>query len=320
MKIDYVSIFKRALNLTWKNKYLWWFGFFVSVFNAGGFNFFLDDSKRNSGKEEKVMAYFLQNWQWIIWILAGFLILWVAFLILGVISRGALISSIYKNSKGEGLNFKSSWMEGRKYFWKILLIAVSLGLTMCILGLAIVIPVALLFINRRMVAGFFMAVLAVLIIIPLIILFNYLGIYGKIYVVLGNLDVRASLENAYALFSKNIVQSLIFGIIFIGLNLLVVFATLTALIPAIITFLLFGFLTALIFGKIGAIGAAIFGGFISIVLVFFIKSVYAVFVQSAWVFFFEEIARPKIFETIAEEKKESVEMPKVLPVAECKKE
>ena len=48
-KINYLQIIKDAWKITWKNRYLWWFGFFVTLGGGGGMNYFF-----NSGEEEKL--------------------------------------------------------------------------------------------------------------------------------------------------------------------------------------------------------------------------------------------------------------------------
>lgn len=292
----------------------------MAMINLGGMNFFMDDSKTDSRDGQKMIEYFAQNWHWIVWVLAALLVFWIIFLILGIISRGALIISAHKLSKGELVGFKAGVKKGRKYFWKIFLISASLKLAAFFLILATCLPVALLFMSHRPITGFFMAVLATLITIPLIVLFFFMRIFGQLYAILGNLNFWPALENGYNLFRKNISASLIMGLIFILLNIFLCILILMAAIPVAIIFLLIGLIVFLVAGKIGVLIVGAIGVIIFIIFALIVKSAYEVFAQSAWVFFFQEIATPKIEEKIVEIEKETVELPKALPVVECKKE
>src|SRR5665647_1732351 len=98
-QINYGSLIKEAWQITWKNKYLWWFGLLVSLSGGGSFNFNLpsgNNSERESvfrnNFEAKISEWFALYWEWII--LAGILLflLMVVFLVLNIWGRGALIT------------------------------------------------------------------------------------------------------------------------------------------------------------------------------------------------------------------------------------
>lgn len=323
MKINFLKILKDSWQITWKNRYLWWFGFFIALSTIGsGSNFFPDNK---DGKEDMIATQqvidFIQ--QYIHWIILGFFILFILliiFAILNVLGRGALIDSIGKIIKKEPTNFKLGFREGKKNFWKIFLISFSLGILIFTTVLILATPVIFLFINKNYIIGSFMAFLAFLIFIPLIILANYMKIFGYIYAILGNLNFWPALENAYNLFQKNILSSIIMGLIFIPVNIIVFAFFVLVAIPIALVFLIIGLIVFLVAGKIGAIIVGTIGAIVFLFIILLLRSVYEVFAQSAWILFFHEIAKPKIEETVTQTIPETTPIEKAMPIAEYEKE
>jgi hypothetical protein len=322
-KINYLQIIKDAWLITWKNRYLWWFGFFVALSSGGGMNFFSPGGewkKSDPIHEQQALAFVSQNIHWIILLVITLLLLFTLFLILGIIGRGALIASIAKNSKGKVSTFKIAWKEGRKNFWKIFNINIALGLFFFFTFIILITPVAVLLINENYIIGGLLAFLAVIIFIPIAILASYLKTYGYLYSVLGKLSFWSSLENAYTLFVKNIYSSIIMGLIFIPLSIIMMLIVLAPIPILLVIFLAFGAGAYFAFGKILALIIGSIGILIFMLYILFVRSIYETFSQAIWILFFHEIAKPKEPETITEVETETEPIIKTLPVIESKKE
>lgn len=319
--IGYLEIFKNAWKITWSNRYLWWFGLFLAIANAGGsMHYGFDEKKKDFNAEQKVFEFISHNMAWVIAGALVCLVLFLVFVILGNIARGALIDSIEKHRKGEASNFKTGFGQGKKYFWKIFSINVSLSLFIFSSLLVLGAPVAFLFINKNYLIGSLIALLAVIIIIPLIILTAFMRIYGYLYLVIGKLSFWSSLERAYYLFRKNIGSSIIMGLLFIPVSIALLIITVAIVIPIAIVFLIIGIVLFLIAGKVGAIVVAVLAGLVFLVTMIFLKSFYEVFAQSAWIFFFHEIAKVEKEEVVAEVEVEAVPSVKAMPVIESREE
>ena len=115
MKVNYLAILKRAWSITWSNRYLWWFGFFIALTSSGSL---LNYSNRNSNNSQQIdqnFADFLS--QHASWFLIGALIIiliFVSLLIMRILSRGALIKSIEKHSKNEVSDFRAGLKDGNR--------------------------------------------------------------------------------------------------------------------------------------------------------------------------------------------------------------
>lgn len=322
MEISYLKILKDSFKLAWKNRYLWWFGFMISLSSIGGTRYSFDarnETAQNTAFEKQLQDFVSQNAHWVIAGIAVLIAVCIVLGILSIISRGALIHSVEKHLKNEVSNFKTGFKKGKEKFWRVLAIALSTGLFMISSLIVLGAPVAFLFFNRNYIIGLFMGALAVLILIPLLILTAYLKTYGYIYAVSGNLQFWPALENAYNLFRKNIKSSIIMGLLFIPVGLVLAIVSLMVAIPIIIVFLGIGLVVFLIAGKIGAIAVAVIGIICLLAAFLAVRSIYEVFAQTVWIMFFHKIAKPKVEEAVIETVPEKVEpLAKAMPIIDSK--
>jgi len=321
--INYLEIIKKAWAITWKNRYLWWFGFFVALGGGGGINYFFNSGEEKEldlAQNEKILEFISQNIRWIIAFAIVAILLLIIFSVLGIIGKGALISSIEKNSQGQVANFKSGWIDGKKNFWKIFIIDFSLGLFIFLTLLILIAPVAILFLNKNYIIGGILAFLAILIFIPIAILSSYLRTYGYLYCVLGKLNFWPAIENAYNLFVKNIWASILLSLIFIPLGIILILVVLAILPLLLFVFIILGAIGYFALGKITAIVIGIIGVAIFFLYAIFVKSIYEVFSQAIWILFFHEIATPKIPEAVIEVETKTEPIIKPMPVIETRKE
>lgn len=317
-KINYLDIIKKAAAITWKNKQLWWFGLFASLASAGSsFNYFFGSGKDFTGggiTEERVMSFISDHAAPMIGAGVIIAVLFFLFLILGIIGRGALIKSIGKILKNESADFKSGMREGKKYFWRILGIGFLSAIFIFLAAIILITPIVFLFLNKAYVSAALLVLLAVAILIPFMILSIFIRVYGYIYAVIGNLKIWASIENAYALLRKNLGVSVIMGLIFILLGMILGLSLIMLLVPIVAALFVLGSFFYLILKGVGVAIAIGLGAIIVIAITLFARSVYETFAQAVWILFFHEIAKPKVEETVAEEAEEIKAAPAPDPV------
>lgn len=322
--IDYLKIFRDAWKITWKNRFLWWFG--LLTFTSGFLNFYHSPKENEEAQKEWQALAKEINWQQLLTnhkelIIAFFIFLAVLLLIisiLSVISKGALIKSTQRILKNEPRGFASGFQDGKKYFWRILSIVFFTGLIISLLFFIFITPVMFLFAAKSYVIGGVLAFFAAIILIPLLVLCNYLRIYALFYVVLADLKIWVAIENAYALFRKNILPSIIMSLLFIPLGLFSLFIVLAIALIVVLIFGLIGLVLFFAFETIGII-IAITGGIVLLISALMLFcSIFKTFSEVTWILFFHIIATPKeaekVIEEIATEEKAST-----LPSAEAMK-
>jgi hypothetical protein len=303
-KINYSDILKKSWRITRRNKFLWWFGFFLTLGGGGGFNFNLPFGSGTSGKQEKIAVaiqdFIARYWQWIVSGVIFLLVVFLALLIMRIISQAGLIKAANIIDLGKLTTFKESFFEGRKYFWKVFLL--GLLVTIFVSGVIIVLftPVVFLAFFRSYTLAVILGVLAFIITLVLAIVTSYVKKYAAIYLVLSNLSIRDSLENAYLLFRKNIMASIIFSLLLLVAGIIVGLGILIFLFTLAIIFIIPGIISYLLLQGAGVTTIAILGFLLAIVFVIFIQSIFHTFMQTSWVLFFKEIASVKIEEAVVE--------------------
>lgn len=303
-KIPYFSIIKKSLFIAWKNKYLWWFGFFIAL--SGIFSSFGYSPKENgSPASPQIMNFISSHIFWLAASVAAASLLIILLIIIGILGRSALIHSLNKNITGKESSFKEGIKEGKKYFWKIFLIALATDLFLLAIVIILATPLAFLFYIKSYWLAGFLTLIAIIIFIPLLFLISYLKIYGYIYVVLGRLSFWSALESAYNLLRKNVWPSIAMLLIFVLINIIFGIVIMMLLLPLAIIAFVIGLILFLILKSVGVAIITALAGLTAIIIFMGVKSFYAVWAQAIWISFFQEIARPKIEEGIAEKELET---------------
>lgn len=270
------------------------------------YNIPLNNYKKESGdigKEiiGKATNFANSHWEAIVAVLSALVILVVFFLIIGILARGGLIKAIDDIDNKRKSSFRENFREGKKYFWRLLLSRILVDFFLLGTAMTLFIPVIFLFSMKSVFLGLATSLLAIMIFIPLLITSSFLKNYSSLYIVLGDLKILASLENAYALFRKNIFSSLVMALLFIPIRIVIGVLLFFISLSFLAGLLLAGFMTQLFFNKIG-IWIIVSVGIIIFLLIFLIISaVYKVFCQSAWILFFKEIAKSEKKEEVVEE-------------------
>lgn len=311
---SYLEIFKKALNITWQNRLLWWFGFFIVLSGVTSSFSYSFDKKTGQSPSQPVWDFFAAHPYMALAIFLLLILLWLIFIILGTLGRGALIRSAYEIYENKKIGFKAGMQEGKKYFWKIILISFVVGLFNLAALIILATPVIFLFSAKSYVIGTILAIIALLIFIPLFFLTAFLKIYGYIYTVLGGLSFWPALDQAYGLLTRNLKKTVLIAVLFIPAGLLLGILMFMLVIPIVIIFFLIGLILFLIAKEIGIAITLILGGLILATIILAVKSAYEVFTQTVWILFFKEIARPKVEEKVTEKETEPEAIPKPSPM------
>jgi hypothetical protein len=295
-KINYLQILKDAWKITWKNRYLWWFGLFILLSSGGS-----TSSKSFEEKDFHQLSDFIAAHQQIILAVgAVLLIAWIVIVILSIISKGAIIKSIQKNTEGKENNFRDGFREGKKYFWKLILIWLLAFVFSLAAAFVFIVPAVLLFINDLVIFGSIMVFVAVVVLVPVFFLICFSAKFGSFYVVMADLRVWDSLEKGYDLILNNVGKSIIMALLLFVVNIIPLILFLTLLVFLAIPFLMLGGLLYLFLKTIGIILVGCLAGVVFVILLLIVGSVLQVFLQTTWVLFFKEIAKSEEREEIKE--------------------
>jgi hypothetical protein len=235
--LNYGDLIRDAFRITLHNRYLWFFGFFAggtgtnfvgNVPSTGG-NFNPNEFQRSGAGLSGLTAQVGQGLSeavLIFGIVVVVLLIALFFIILAIISQGALADSVAALDRGEGRRFGSAFTSGMGNFWRVLgyyvvFFLIALGLLM-----VIAIPVALLIggtfaatqsTGVRVSVAVVLGILAILLLIVVFIPFSIVGQYALREIVVRRERVLGSVGSGYGLFRHNIGRSLLIWLIQLGL-------------------------------------------------------------------------------------------------------
>jgi hypothetical protein len=237
--VNYGDLIRDAFRITLHNRYLWFFGFFAGGTGtnflgnvpSGGGNFNFDNFQRSSSDISGLTAQVgqgLSETVVILGIVLVVLLIALFFIILAIISQGALADSVAAIDRGEGRRFGSAFTTGMGNFWRVLgyyvvFFLVALGLLM-----VIAIPVALLIggtfaatqsTGVRVSVAVVVGILAVLLLIVVFIPLSIIGQYALRNIVVRRERVLGSVGSGYGLFRHNIGRSLLLWLIQLGISI-----------------------------------------------------------------------------------------------------
>jgi hypothetical protein len=275
--MNYGDLIKDAFRITLRNRYLWFFGFFVGLGSGGcggggGSGGGEDFDEQSSAEIASVSALAVQqgafsNALLIVALVVLVLLILLVFFALYVISQGGLTESVAAIDRGETRRFSSTWRAGLSHFLRVLgQILLFVGIVLGLL-LAVGIPVALLVAGAFATDSTALRALAVVVAVPvvivlLIVIFIPLAIvrqFARRELVVRGERVLSSVGSGYRLFRRNLGRSLLVWLIQLGIML---GAGIALIIAALIVGLLL-FLPTIILAVAGSSTAAIVAGVVA---------------------------------------------------------
>jgi hypothetical protein len=283
--MDYGGLVKRALDIMWKFKYLWIFGFFLEFGSGGGGGMGrLPDGFDRCEMPLGDLFGRISLVSIIIPLILIALVVFVLFVILYVISQGGLIYCVSRIESGEKPTLRDGWHAGVANFWRILGIAVLMIICVFAAALLSLGPlVGLIIINK--ILGLLSAMVLIPLFMVLIVAIALISIYAYRACIIGGKGVFDSIAGGWEMLKGNLGKTLIVALISIG-----------STIVYIIGFLMVGFFLALPFIVLGAInlflGIAL-GVIVGLIYIAVASGAWGAYIDSFWTLAFLELKKLK---------------------------
>lgn len=241
--MNYGDIIKDAFRITWRNRFLWFFGFFAAG-SSGTSNFFNAPTNfQGAGQDVSGMGRLINDNIVAALVIVGIvvLVLVLLFIVLSLISAGGLTESVAAIDAGERRRFSSTWRAGTANFWRVLLQAILLfliGLGLLVLLLVVaVLPIVLTFVlteatGARVAVAVLFGLLGVLLLVLVYVPLSIIGQYALRGLVVDRERVARSVAAGYGLFRRNIGRSLLVWLIAVALSIGIGIAMLIVLLLA----------------------------------------------------------------------------------------
>lgn len=315
-EINYLEIIKNAFLMTWQNKKMWFFGLFIFLSS-------LSSTFNNSEitAEQKNQLYsrfqgFFQTYPLASASVAFIIILvLIALFLLKLASVAALIKISNNISVYRQAGIKNILSECKPYIWRLLVMNILVLISVFAIITLVLLPIVYLFSLGSVSLASVFLIFGVIIIALLLILAYYLLRYGQIYLVLGDMDLKSSLESAYELLENHLKSSLAFGLISIALNLIFLITLMLIIVIVGFVFTLLGFFVYQFFSQTGTAFFIILGAILLLIAIAALFSWFNAFIQSAWVLFFQQISLEK--KQAKKEKETKLETDAIVPDPEA---
>lgn len=275
--MNYGDLIRDAFRVTWRNKYLWFFGFFVGGVGsssggniptgAGGFGGGQEQSG-SSGLAAQLGPGAFDSVALLVVVFAVIGLVVLLLVAMALISQGALAENVAAIDRGEGRRFGSGWRAGLGNFWRVLGFYVVYFLVGIGLLVAVGIPIALLVagtfaltqsVAARVIVALLAGLLGVVLLIVVFVPLEIVGKYALREVAVRREGVFASFGGGYRVFRRNVGRSLLVWLIRVGLAIGV---TLAAIIGILIVGLVL-FLPAIILAAADQTAAAVVAGVVA---------------------------------------------------------
>jgi len=251
----YGELISQAFRITWRNRYLWFFGLFAGSTSIGFQGNFSTDTDSLDVDPAVIIA-----------VAAVILVLFVVYVLLGSIAQGGLADSVAAIARGERRGFGSTWRAGASRFWRVLGYGALLFLVGPGLFLAVAVPLGAI-----VAAGFLLTdsvVVHVFVLLPaglaalvallaLALPFPAIAQFGLRALVLEGERLVGSLRRGWRIFRGNIGKSLLLiliqqGIGF-GVAIVLVVAAFALIVPVVILVVLAPAWAAIALGAVEAV-------------------------------------------------------------------
>lgn len=273
----YRNILKQALSITWRHKYLWFFGLFATLIGGGGEyeiltrvlggdttqNLFPNFSRlaetgvfSRNGLANMGQLFRNDPFTVVILILVSLIILaLLLFLIwLMVVSQTALVnnsSEIIGNKKELPFGIKRGAAAGVKYFWPVFGLNVIIKAIICLAFFLISLPVVFWATKISPSAITLLYIILFIIFVPLAVVLSFIIKYAICYVIIKGSNLAKAIKEGWQLFIKNWLVSVEMAFILFFINFLVGLGIILAILILIVPFL---FLALILYKVISFMG------------------------------------------------------------------
>jgi hypothetical protein len=296
--MDYGKILKRAVEITWRHRALWLFGFLLALFGGGwgggggqGIQYRIDQSELAR-----------PEWAWglVLLILGLVFVLAILAVVLNNISRGALIGMVREVEETGNTSVRSGWRSGRSRMWSLISIDLITAIPAFIAAMALIAlamaPLLLLLAQRDALTALgilLTVILSLAVVLVLIVGGTALGIVREFayrQCALEGKGVGRSIREGYRMVRANLRHVGVMWLVLFGIDLA---ASVIALPLALVGFGLAAGAGTAVYAATQSIANAILVGLMLALPTLLVMTagggVYLVFRSAAWTLAYREL-------------------------------
>lgn len=289
--MNYLRILKKSVRTIWKNKFLFIFGFFVSLFavcNSFIFNF--ENKAEFDVFIEKIKNFIAVYPDRAVIFLSIVAVIFIALLFFKVVGDVGLIKCANNIDAGrDGADFQFGFKTGIKKFWAMLIMKILLGLVIFAVLILLAVPCLFMFANHLYVPGVILSLFALVIFVPLVVVVSFSLIYGERYLVVDGEGVLKSIKKGANLFLENVKSSLVVALLLFLVSISVLVIIFFGLFLVFLPFLAVGFTFSVLVTGLGALLVMMVILPLLLVMALIVSVVLTTFQSVVWTLTFRQI-------------------------------
>ena len=269
LTIDYWDIVQRSLRVVTKHRFLWFFGFFVGGGGGGGGNW-----AEEIGPEAR--HWITTHVELLTVLVVCGVVLWLALVVMSLISKGALISGISESDQERQITFGGQWSIGLRNALRILGLGLLSFVAVLVVVIALAIPILL-----PLAAGKVGIVIAIVIgavlffpFIAFLFALSFTITYAEREVVLRGADVFAGISAGWEMTKRYAGKSLMMWLVALVSGIVFAIGLVLALLMLAIPFVLIG-MANLVLGLVLGIP-------IGLAVIFVLSGAFSTYTHSLW--------------------------------------
>ena len=301
----YRNILKQAWMISWRNKYLWFFGIFAALLgNGAGLEIVTRGFSDGAGSNfwigwERFSSTGIFSWQalhnirmlmvedsfamiLVLLVLLTVLILLGFLLWLSIASQIALVNNSAAFINKKSANFQDGLSAGAKYFWPVLGVNILVKVSIFLIFILISLPVIFTAGKVNLLTANFIYVIAFILFIPLAIGLSFMAKYAIAYLIIKKDDFWESLKDGWRLFLDNWLVSFEMAFLLFFINLIAGLAVVLIILTLTIPFLFLGFIFYYLFALVGFWIMILIAAISFLAIIILAGSILAVFQIASW--------------------------------------
>ncbi|MBD3349345.1 MAG: hypothetical protein GF400_09160 [Candidatus Eisenbacteria bacterium] len=276
--MDYWGLVTRSLRLSWKHKFLWFFGFFAA--SSGGGNV-------GSWQEEGapwLQDLFLRSPHVFVLLIMALVIVGLLLLVLNVISTGGLIRGVSEAGRERPITFSATWRAGLSTFWRLLGLTVLAILVFIVVTMVCVVPIVVSALGGPpgIAIAFVIAAVLFLPYIAFLLALTFTVTYAERQIVLRDAGVFDAVRYGWELLRARVGESFLLWLTALLSRLVFILGLIAALAVLAIPFFIIGIGNAFV--------ALVLGIPVGVVFIILATSWFSTYLYALWTLAYERLS------------------------------
>lgn len=294
--MDYGNILQRALEISYKHKFLWVFAFFIGGITTYNFNFpnfgLFSPENADYATINNLRSWYFQHEILIISLAIIVAILFLLIWIFSIASQGAIIAGVDTVTNNKATGFRQACQIGFRNFWRLLGLGVVIGLFYLLVIGILTVPIIICAVTGLIWLAIILAILFFMLFIVILFVSALSFNFSYRYLIIKKSSIFNSISYGYKFFKIHFIEILILALILFGIGVVWLIINTVILMTIFLILASIGVLLYFI-SKATLVYSIIIGLIILSIISLILTTFYNTFHSSVWTISYKELLTKK---------------------------